>query len=581
MDIAWVAVKERRRSLKVHHSIASSEPDEARQAAAKVAGTKSAMSDIPSPEGFVMSDIEDDGGRKPEVAAPGATTTTAASGADGTSPKTLGNGQQVQQGDRLMWKDRAVEVIELTKVNNVFVAECVYLPKQAGVQALPVGITLDSPGLRHLSDKEKQALEATGGQGGRGGRTGRGGKGGRGKGSKGQTGKEKGDKQQGEVKGREEKQQEQHEDGAEQNNKAKGPQVKGVGGKRAKKAVPDATAEVLGGTSTVFDVEATGAAQHTEAPTSSSKEGTDKASSPPPQKRGRKADPISPNVSTYKTAPSAGRAAYRRVLLRGGSKLEANARNLAVMQQWRTAKADMPSEPAPGGEDPGTAAPAEAEDTKPATTAKAAEPSETQGSAKGAWISARLAELKAEVEAKGLTSSKKLFGQAVKEWFAKCREDAQREKDKIATALAYEAPQGCTSPLKAGTTGASPEASPQASPMSAPGDNPTPPSGARVRVGLPGVKVSRRRWPKKSTPPPGAEENLASASGTASGSASGIDAGATEALPFEQGETSAKTNPEAEPAKEEAPAHLQAEQAQEEGGDVDEDLGMDMDELLS
>ena len=91
-----------------------------------------------------------------------------------------------------MWKGRTVEVIELTKVNKVFVAECVYLPKQAGVQALQVGISLHFPDLRHLSDKEKQALEATGGQGGRGGRvgrTGRGGKGGRGKGSKGQTGK--------------------------------------------------------------------------------------------------------------------------------------------------------------------------------------------------------------------------------------------------------------------------------------------------------------------------------------------------------------------------------------------------------
>ena len=129
MDIAWVAVKERRRSLKVHHSIASSEPDEASRAAAKDAGTKSPMSDIPSPEGFAISDLEDDGGQKPGAAAPGAATTIAASGADGTSQPTLGNGQQVQQGDRLMWKGRSVEVIELTKVNNVFVAECAYLPK--------------------------------------------------------------------------------------------------------------------------------------------------------------------------------------------------------------------------------------------------------------------------------------------------------------------------------------------------------------------------------------------------------------------------------------------------------------------
>ena len=56
---------------------------------------------------------------------------------------------------------------------------------------------------------------------------------------------------------------------------------------------------------------------------------------------------------------------------------------------------------------------------------------------------------------------------------------------------------------------------------------------------------------------------------------------ATEALPLEQGETIVKTNPEAEPAKEELATHPQAKQAQEEGDDADEDLGMDMDELLS
>ena len=82
MDIAWVAVKERRRSLQVHHSIASSEPDEANRTAAKAAGTRSPMSDIPSPEGFVMSDLEDDGGQRLGVAAPGATTTIAAPGTD-------------------------------------------------------------------------------------------------------------------------------------------------------------------------------------------------------------------------------------------------------------------------------------------------------------------------------------------------------------------------------------------------------------------------------------------------------------------------------------------------------------------
>ena len=94
MDIAWVAVKERRRSLQVHHSIASSEPDEARQAAAT--RDPSEPSYIPSPEGFVMSDIEDDGKPKPGVAAPGATTPIAAPGADGTPQPTLGNGEQVR-----------------------------------------------------------------------------------------------------------------------------------------------------------------------------------------------------------------------------------------------------------------------------------------------------------------------------------------------------------------------------------------------------------------------------------------------------------------------------------------------------
>ena len=609
MDIAWVAVKERRRSLQVHHSIASSEPDEASRAAQKVAGTRSPMSDIPSPEGFVMSDIEDDGGRKPGAAAPGAATTIAASGADGTSQPTLGNGQQVQKGDRLMWKGREVEVIEVTKVNNEFVAECVYLPKRAGVQALPVGITLGTPDLRHLSDKEKEALDATGGQsgrGGRGGRTGRGGKGGRGKGSKGQPGKGRGHKQQGEVKEREGNHQEQNEEGAEQKDKAKGPRVKGVGGKRAKQAVPDATAKGLGGTSAVPDAEATGAAQHTEAAPSPSKatvatQGTDKASSPPPkQRRGRKAEFISPNVSTYKSANSAGRAAYRRVLQRGGTKDEANARNVAVKQQWRLAQCHV--EPAPGGEDPEPAAPAGAQDTQPAAKAQADEPLETSGTDKGEWMKARLAELKAEAEANGLSPSRgQLFGQAVSDWFAKCREDAQREKGKITTALAHKASQDCTSPVKVGTTGASPEASPEASPqtspMSAPGDILSPSSGAkRVRVGVPGVKVSRRRWRQKSTPPPRAEGNPASASGTASssanGTASGIDAGATEALPFEQGgatealpseqgETIVKTNPEAEPAKDELATHPQAKQAREEDDDVDEDLDMDIDEVLS
>ena len=580
MDIAWVAVKERRRSLQAHHSIASSEPDETSRAAAKA--DRSEPRDIPSPEGFAFSDIEGDGDPELGVAAPGATTTIAAPGADGQP--TLGNGQQVQQGDRLMLKDRAVEVIELTKVNNKFLAECVYLPRQTGVQALPVGISLDCPDLRHLSDEEKQALEATGGEGGRTGRggTGRGGKKGRGKGRKGQTGKGKGDKQQGEVKGHEEKQQKQKEDGAEQNSKAKGaeqnnkakePRSKGVGGKRAKKAVPDATAEVLDGTSAVPDAEATGAAQHTEAPPSPSKaivatQDTHNTSSPCPKTKGRKPYPISPDVSTYKTAASAGRAAYRRVLLRGGSNLEANARNTAVMKQWRKAK----FEPAPGGEDPGPAAPAKAEDAKPATEAEAAQPSETQENAKGEWIKARLAELKAEAEEKGQESaSKKLFGQAVSEWFAKCKEDAQREQNKIALALAHEAPQECRSPLKVGMTGASPEASPQASPMSAPGDNPSPASGAkRTRLG---VKVSRRRW-RKSAPPSGAEEKLASAGSTASSSA---NAGATEALPAEEGETNpeaeaAETNPEAEAAETKPEAKA--------ASDEDEDLGMDMDELL-
>jgi len=548
MDLALAAVKERRRSLRVHFSLASSEHEELRPSA--VAGIEVEPSAL-SPEGFQMSDEEEE---KKALAAPGAE--KGAVTQSSTYPAAGGDVSCTQMGDWLTLNQCTFQVLEVASIRGRLLFECVYAPPRPGLQSLPIAITADTPGLRKLSEQEKEmlmakvadeALQATGAKGKKrkGGRGGTGGKCG--------LGKDDG-KHLEEPKPQVAKKEEEGKPRKTGQVRQRAPSKKQCGNDMA---VPDAKAAAtaapsMAASATTGDKAADAVPQEPAPPTPVTK-GSNKSGSP--------------HVSMYKTAASAGRAAYRRQLARGGTRDEANARNRTVMQEWRlcaTTRHEPTAEspPAPGGS---------AATTTEQAPASPPAPGGDIGFSKKEFFSKRLAELAREKGCENIPrfiQNRKFFGQVVKEWFAQLKLTAEREKEKstMATAVLENAQQHSESqPLEPSTPTLKQEPLAKSSPDSGP-VTPLQDGAKSQKRAKPGGNVSRRKWHKqapcsKTDGEEGAPDQQPAC---------------VEALP----------PPVPDGANDETSADVAAvpnegtTTAPHEGGSDDEPLGMDMDELL-
>ncbi len=320
MDVALSYMKARR-SLTRHASTASSGAGQADLRAFAVS-----EDDQHSPEGFCLTESEE--------AAPGACAGSEAPGAcagseaPGTCARSAAPGacagseapavpDEIIAGDWLMFNDRVVEVKEVVKVLDKKLYECIHIPEMKGLSGLPVAVQADTAHLRKLTKQETEDLRAKmssePAKRGRGrGRCGRGSRGSHGSRGRGSCGR-------GEAPGPD-----------EQGRAVPRPDEGGLAAPGALSGAP--------GTPTPTDLPKEGLQS-----ASSAAPGTPTASNAAPgtptSKHASKQGIVaSPPVQGYKTAESAGRAAYRRVLTRGGTKQLAQQRNREVMSEWRAHK---------------------------------------------------------------------------------------------------------------------------------------------------------------------------------------------------------------------------------------------------